>query len=315
MAKTRKNNGGASGKGMDPQRAAAIRRALGHVVLTGLLIVICAVSLHMLKQHVERRLVFPTTPPKVVLLNRPAWMSDFLADQLASTARPKGTHSALDQRVLVDVYEVLTSNPWIREVRQVRRAYGEGPGDTIEVDCNYYTPVALVQHKGKFWLVDAEGVLLPESYTGDMVPRIVYGRDGQTNIRIIEGVWSDPPHPGRKWPGQDLRAAIDLVRLLHGRYYTEEILKVDVANFEGRKNIREAQLVLLTKHGTEIRWGQPINAKDFFVEVSAAQKLERLRGLFDQHQRVDANQRWLDIRFDKVTIPSEPRTAQANGGR
>ena len=65
--------------------------------------------------------------------------------------------------------------------------------------------------------------------------------------------------------------------------------------------------MLLTKRGTEVRWGRPVNAKDFFVEVSVAQKLDYLRRVFQQYGQVDAKQAWIDIRFDKITYPrAEP---------
>jgi len=40
------------------------------------------------------------------------------------------------------------------------------------------------------------------------------------------------------------------------------------------------------------------------VEVSAAQKLSYMERVWKQYGRVDANQPWIDIRFDKITYPS-----------
>src|SRR2546429_5307533 len=45
------------------------------------------------RRYVENKLVPATEPAKVVLKNRPVWMSDFLAEQIARTARPNGTRS------------------------------------------------------------------------------------------------------------------------------------------------------------------------------------------------------------------------------
>ena len=83
----------------------------------------------------------------------------------------------------------------------------------------------------------------------------------------------------------------------------------------GETDPKEAQLVLLTGATREIRWGRPMSAKDFFIEVSVAQKLDYMRRVFTQFRRVDANQAWIDIRFDKITYPSTPQTAQLDERR
>jgi hypothetical protein len=120
---------------------------------------------------------------------------------------------------------------------------------------------------------------------------------------------------GRKWTGEDLAAGLTLAQYLSGQPFAEEVVRIDVANFGGRVNEREAQLVLLTKRGTEVRWGRPVNAKDFFIEVSVAQKLDYMRRVYTQFGRVDANQAWIDIRFDKITYPSSEPEARLDSIR
>ena len=105
-----------------------------------------------------------------------------------------------------------------------------------------------------------------------------------------------------------------MVKLLYGKPYAEEIVRVNVANFQGRNDPREAQLVLKTKYNTEIRWGRPVNAKDYFIEVSTAQKLRYMEQVFQEFKRIDGQRQWIDIRFDKITYPSvEPIDAHASG--
>src|SRR4030095_1577776 len=131
-------------------------------------------------------------PPRVVLMNRPAWMSDLLAEEIVRAAKPVGAHSAFDHAVLVDIDRILRASPWIKKVRQIRRVYEQRPGDTIEIDCDYRAPVALVQWKDYFWLVDGEGVQLPAQFTVDQLPRVVFGANHKMNIRIIAGVEGGP---------------------------------------------------------------------------------------------------------------------------
>ena len=289
----------------DPARSAALRRALLHFTAAVALIAVLGVGFHYLRIHVERDVVFPERPPKVVLKNRPVWMSDALAIQIVNSIKPAGTHSAFDRQLLVDTAAILKSNPWIKEVKQVRRAYGQKPGDTLEIDCEYRAPIALVHWKDFYWLVDGDGVKLPEQYTLAQLPGIVFGQDRRLNIRIIEGVIEPPVETGRQWTGEDLVAGLDLVKILYGRDYAEEIEKVDVSNLGGRRDPKEAQLSLVTRYGTFIRWGRPINSKDFFVEVPTDQKLAYLDQVWRQFHRVDGGRAWIDIRFDRITYPNE----------
>ena len=96
-----------------------------------------------------------------------------------------------------------------------------------------------------------------------------------------------------------------MVKILFGQPYAEEIVKVDVSNFAGRIDLKEPQIVLDTKYETQIRWGRPVNSKDFFVEIPTARKLDKLRRIREEYGRIDARQAWIDIRFDKITCPSE----------
>jgi hypothetical protein len=299
----------------DPERIARRRRAALHVLGFILMAGFLAGGFYILRQYVARDVAFEATPPKVVLMNRPAWMSDFLAEQITRAIRPQGGHSALNREMPRDVVEMLRQDehiaPWIVKVNQVRLVFGQKPGDTLEVSCEYRVPVALVRSHDAYYLVDERGVLLPEHYTDKQLERIIFGRDGQVNIRVVQGVRSGrPARAGLVWGGEDLSSGLDLVKLLHGLPYAKDITRVDVSNFKGRQNPQAAQLVLITRYNTQVQWGRPINAQDFFVEVSPAEKLRHMRDIFQQYGRVDAGHPWVDLRFDNVTYPAD---AQADG--
>ncbi len=114
-------------------------------------------------------------------------MSDFLADQIMKTAEPIGLHSAYDRQLLIDTANALKSNPWVRQVIQVRRVYDQGPADALELDCEYRAPVALVPWEDYYCLVDGQGIRLPEQYSADELPKIIFGPDGKVNVRIVQG--------------------------------------------------------------------------------------------------------------------------------
>lgn len=307
-------------KPIDPERAARMRRLGAHLSAAVVVLLACGVGFAIVRRHVEKKLAFPATPPKVVLKNRPAWMSDLVAKQVASQVAPRGAHSAFDHDMLVEITGMLKNNPWIMKVRGVRRVYGAAPGDTLEIDCDFRTPAALVRTGSAYYLIDRAGVRLPEQYAAADVPRVVETASGRTNILIIEGVARPAPkNAGQKWTGDDLRAGLDLAGLLldpENQPFTHEIRKINVENFNGRRDQREAQIVLLTRYGTEVRWGRPVKATDRFIEVDPGRKLDYLKRVYRDYGRVDANQPLgIDVRHDKITYRSaDPQTAQATTG-
>ena len=257
----------------------------------------------------------PSQPLIVVLKNRPAWMNDFLVEQIALIARPTGPHSSFDRQMLMDAAKALQANPWVRQVRGVRRAFTRRAGDTLEIDCDYRAGGA--GEVGVFyWLVDEKGVRLSERFTEQDVPHIQFGPDHHTVIRVIEGVRRAPPElAGEKWEGPDLVAGLTDGKAPVRSPVAEEIWRVNVANFAGRIDNKDPQLVLVTKYGTQIWWGRPPgdNDVDSFIEVSTARKMRYLELTCQQYGHVDANEKWLDIRFDKVGRPVCRRRRGAAG--
>ncbi len=297
-------------KSIDPEVARRRRRITMHVL--GVIIFVGGIvtSFHFMRQYVDKKVTFSTETPTIVLKNRPVWMTDLLAEQIIRSVRPAGTYSAFDDQMLADRVQILKSNPWIKQINQVRRVYGQRPGDTIEIDCDYRAPIAMIHWGEYFWLIGGDGVRLPEQFTVGQIKNIVYGQDKKLNIRIIDGVSKPPVEAGHKWPGEDLAAGLDMVKLLYGQPYADEIVKVDVSNFAGRNDMKDPQILLVTKYNTTIRWGEPINLK-FFVEVPPAVKLQRLAEIYKQYGQVDAKQPWVDIRLEGVRVPV-PGSAHAD---
>lgn len=312
MAKIKKPKAMKVRKPMDPERARRIRVLCLHLSLGAMLLSVLGAGYHYADRYVENRVAYEKQPMIVVLKNRPLWMNDFLVEQIAQIVRPTTAHSSFDHQLLADTYDLLARNPWVRKVKSVRRAYTYRPGDTLEIDCEYRAPAALVKSGPFYWLVDENGIRLSERFTEQDVPNIQFGPDGHTRIRVIEGVRHQAPHlPGEQWLGEDLTAGLKMLSYLFDRPYTEQILRVNVANLGGRVDGKAPQIVLGTKFNTQVWWGRPPseNDVDAFIEVSTARKLNYLRLAYEQFGRVDAKHRWLDIRFDRVTYPPEEEPA------
>jgi hypothetical protein len=306
-----RRGGGAAAAASRAARARLLRRAALHVALATVLVGGVGWLVGYLRTAVaETAAAALPDPPRVVFANRPAWMSDFLAAELAEVCRPNGNPSVFDRDALVRINGRLNANPWIAKVRQVRRVYAQAAGDTIEVDCDFRAPLGLVRGgrdeagRDVYWFVDAKGVRLPERFTAADVPKVVYAADGKVNVRVIEGVRNAPPaKAGQPWPGDDLAAGLELAEKLNGQPFAEEIERIDVSNYAGRVEKREAYLVLRTRQHTEVRWGRPWGAADWFVEIKPEVKLDTLRRMVARYGRVDAGQQWLDIRFERISTP------------
>jgi hypothetical protein len=295
---------------VDPARRALILRVTKHLVGVTILLGLLTAGYYRTKQYVTREVATPRIAPRVVLKNRPPWMSDALATQITNTVRPWGTFSAFDEQLLIDTASTLAKNPWVKTVKEVRRAYGEHPADTLEIECEFRAPVALVHWMKYYWLVDGESVKLPEQFTEAQLGGVLRESTQMRNIRVIEGVTHPPVESGEIWKGDDLAAGLDMAKLLYGKRFADEIITINVANLAGRLNRDTAQITLRTRYDTEIRWGKPVNSKDFIVEVPASQKLTTLEQIRTQYQRVDAGKPWIDIRYDRITFPVDDASAR-----
>jgi hypothetical protein len=292
--------------------AAKLRRIVAQMLLAIALLGGAVFGLQKLKTHVEHDLTISSDPMIVVIKNRPSWMSDNVVQEIAAIARPKGAHSAFDRQLLVDARKALEADPWIAQVNQVRRAYTNQPGDTLELDCDFRIPAAWVRWGQYYWLVDRNACKLPEQYSAAKMPGEILGEDGRINLRIIDGVRSPPPEAGRKWEGADLAAGLEMAAVLFNRTYTEEIVKIDVSNVGGRQDHDAAQIALMTRYGTKIFWGRPPSDPDAFIEIRPELKLAAMKDVYDKFGRVDMRQPWIDVRFEGVRYPTPADPATAN---
>ncbi|HEX8341816.1 MAG TPA: hypothetical protein VF624_12975 [Tepidisphaeraceae bacterium] len=262
------------------------------------------------KDYVEQH-IRPAGPPRVTIRNRPAWMNDTLAARITGSVRAYVAAPASDTSLLQADAQTLSVDPWVKRVRGVRRVYDQQPGDTIEIDAEFRAPVALVRERDNYWYVDAEGVRLPEKLSAEQAGQLIdAGRS--MRFRIIEGAAEPPIAAGLPWPGGDVQAGIEMIALLADKPYADQIVKIDVSNFNGRVNPNESQLNLITRYGTEVRWGQPPSATAFFVEQRVNRKLEYLQQARQQTGRVDMNLQWIDLRFDNPTVPDARGRARTN---
>ena len=293
---------------LSPEAKARVKRTFINVCAAGLLSTVCVTGFMASKQYVDKIERRDAAPAVKLADGPPAWMNATIQEQILAAARPDTPSSATDRRTLAEQAASLAASPWVKTVKSVRRVYGEGPGDTLEIDAVYRTPIALVHWHDGFWYVDAEGVRLPEKFNDAQV-RQMTAAGGRPTFRVIESVAGAPAIVGKIWPGKDVKAGLELVKLLADKPYADQIVRIDVANYDGRINANESQINLLTRYGTQVRWGQPPSSSAFFVEQKVDRKLDVMQQACQQTGRVDMNLPWIDLRFDNATVPSQQRAS------
>ena len=267
-----------------------------------LLTTVCGLGFVASQQYV-RKLETTDAPAAVELAGGPpAWMNPQIVKQILTTAAPAGPSLPTDRRALAAEAAALMKSPWVRQVKQVRRVYADGPGDTIEIQADFRTPVALVRWQDAYWYVDAQGVRLPERFDDAQVRQMAVA-GGRPTFRVIEGVAHAPADAGKPWPGKDVKAGLEMIDLLADKPYADQVTRVDVGNFDGRVNANESQINLVTRYDTQVRWGQAPSSQAFFVEQRVDRKLDAMEQACRQTGRVDMNLPWIDLRFDSALVP------------
>ncbi|MEX0887331.1 MAG: hypothetical protein WD009_12925 [Phycisphaeraceae bacterium] len=252
-----------------------------------------------LRGYVADRHIEPLTAADIELHDAPAWMTQAVRDRLQDFVADHVEPAPLDPVSLRAAAEALAHDPWVREVRQVRRR-ADG---RIEVDAAYREPVAVIQGRDGYHLVDADAVRLPGLYLRHQIDALVE----QTGIALITGVASAPPaRPGQAWPGSDVRAALDLVRLLDGEPYLEQIRRFDVASRDARGRLH---LTLHTDAGL-VRWGLP-PGQERAIEPDADVKRRWLAQLYDARGDIDAGGRIVHLYGATIKV-SDPATSPAS---
>ncbi|MDX1564641.1 MAG: hypothetical protein R3236_04500 [Phycisphaeraceae bacterium] len=218
----------------------------------------------------------------LVTFEAPDWMPRELTDQLKSQIDPHLSVDPYDQASLRRISEILRQSPWIGDLERVARK----ADNTVHIEATFRRPVALVQSKGKWHLVDAQGHRLPNYLSAaDTRPA---AKLLKLSRGAITGIARPAPPPGQRWEGEDLRAALKLVALIDRTDWADQVRRVDASNFRGRKNKSSAHLVIQTHRGGWVLWGRPPGSEGVY-EPAADRKLANLRRIATAHDgRIDA---------------------------
>lgn len=198
--------------------------------------------------------------------------------------------------------ESLDRQPWIEAVDRIVRL----PDGRVAVHAAFRQPVAMVAMRDGYHLVDPKGLRLPDVFDLAMVR--------ETGMKIIRGVAEAPPNAGQTWHGGDLTAALMMLALVMQQDWADQVVAIDVSNYQGRVDRSEPAIKLLTRYEPElpsaqlpgIVWGRPIGRESHF-DVAVEQKLEHIAQVARTSDgRIDANGAEVHVYNAEVSIRPLP---------
>lgn len=221
-------------------------------------------------------------PDRVILADAPTWMGEALSARLRGLVAAEIHGQPLDGNALARAVGVLRHSPWVETVHRVERR----SLDEVVVRADYRRPVAMVETRDGYHLVDAFAVRLPGVYHPS--------HRRQLHLPLIVGLRTAQPLVGEVWADDTLRAGLALRRVLAQTTILQEIASIDVSHHDERGRTR---LVLWTDQGRDLArsphviWGLPPGAESPY-EPDLATKIARLAVVI---RRASARAKIVDI--------------------
>jgi len=249
---------------------AHIRRVVsitGWAMTVTALIVAWSIGVPRLQAYAARDTVAPSQT-QLIFVDPPAWFRGDLRESLTRNVLDRVTGAPLDRQQLVDIREMLLHSGWFADVEQVRlRRAG-----VIEIDAEFFVPFATIEDMGGHHVVDATGRLLPLTYEP---------RDDHDFPVIQRQRLPRPAQPGVRWPGEDVVAALKLLRLIDPAAWRHQVRAVDLRRFADTRT-----LLLISTRGCRIIWGSP-PGEEQALEAFADLKMRYLKHHFKEFGHID----------------------------
>ncbi len=177
--------------------------------------------------------------------------------------------------------------PWVKKVHSVRRGFP----DKLLVQLEIRKAVAVVKREETFYLLDKEGMVLPEAYFAwpedqDKLPCIESRR-----LRVT-------PKPGQRLEDKGVLAGIELVCFLkeEGIHKLVNLRSVDVTGVGWSRSQGESDIVIWTQSGVAIKWGCPPLC-GHTDELSNEQKLKNLLSVVKAEGTKLDQMQYIDVRW------------------
>ena len=300
--KSRKNKSffsfGSARKGRKPKTD--YKPALLAIMKVAVLVCVIAavlVSFIYLKKYVKKSVIISQKIGTLELIAAPNWVNEQLKQKIYEAATGYGEDLRLDDDAAISIQQNIELNiTWLDQV-EVRTTHR-----SIRVSAKWRKPLALVKQGLHKFYIDADLIVL------DFVP--------MPNLPIVEiqGLsMTKKPTPGSVLEYDDLTAAIALLKKFNqwdqaqtpagGLLY--EIDRIDISNFNGRRDSRISHIILYTTDNTQILWGAEIGTWQRHLEAPDEEKLTNLYAYYKQYGSLLGDVKYINLRFsqDKVYQP------------
>jgi hypothetical protein len=254
------------------------------------------VGLMFLEKYVKETFPGRQEAGDLVLADVPLWVSDQLKAKVYAIAAAKGSNLGLDEETALSVQRNIEELiPWLDDVK-VRTTH-----NVLRVEGRWRKPVALIKSGLIKFYVDAEQVVL------DFIP--------MPDLPIVEIKGLPPvtkiPPLGEVWQRDDLAAAIMILdrlgymdkSLTPDKPLLKEIDRIDVSNFNGRQNTRNAHVILYSKDNTVIIWGAELGKWQQHLESTDEQKLAKLYAYYKENGTLSGAAKFINLRDPRDNIP------------
>ncbi|MCC6428463.1 MAG: hypothetical protein IT435_16795 [Phycisphaerales bacterium] len=212
----------------------------------------------------------------------PTWLPKHMQEQvLALAAREVGqSASPLSDDPLRRVGSAMEKSGWFDGRPTVRRE----PGSKLFISGRWRIPSAVVREAGRDYLISWDGKPMPVIYEA-----------GQSKLKALIGVSVKPADAGaaidytRAWPGEDIQAGLELLRLIQDKPWINQVVGVDVGSFQS-----DHMLSIVTTGGGRLNWGGRPN-KPRLGEAGTGSKLATIGWIQKLYNSIDAGGKTIDL--------------------
>lgn len=202
---------------------------------------------------------------------------------LEAIGKKFSNRSLLDPLLLADIEKSYGQSVWIKRINRMRRHFP----NRIELEFLIRMPVAQVRQNGKYWLIDADAVLLPVTSSTQPFPALPEIAEATSGV-----IGKRPGQAGEVWIDNGVAGALGVMRAFWASPLAQvlpiERVVVVGGAFQDQDNQRQEtarRYEVVSSSGAVVRWGT-FNPGEMPGELTSAEKLWQLQELV---RREDAN--------------------------
>ena len=290
MAGRKQEKGFGISFGLDPANRKKTARSLNPLGILKVFLFVCALAavfagFTFLDGYVKKQTIAPAGSRTIELIGDiPAWVGEEIKNRIyAAATAPQSSPQATETNIegvndnaAVSVQRSIERLvPWLADVK-VQTTH-----NSVHISGRWRKPIALITTGKNKLFIDADLVVL------DFIPV------GDLSVVTVDGLEfaKHQPIPGEVWQGDDLAAGLAVLSRLErmdaavspNKPLLREIDRIDVSNFDGRKNKHEPHISLYTKDGTQIIWGAELGTWQRHLESPDDDKLAKLYTYYQQY--------------------------------